>query len=120
MAGLLDVYQLCDNPQALDVLVKLADWVRFRVDRLSEEQQQAALNTEFGGMNEVLANLYAVTGDPEYLRVARKFDHRRIFDPLARGEDPLDGLHANTQIPKAIGAAREYALTGEERYREIA
>jgi len=120
MAGLLDVYQLCDNQQALDVLVKLADWVKFRVDRLSDEQQQAALNTEFGGMNEVLANLYGVTGNPEHLRVARKFDHRRIFDPLARGEDPLNGLHANTQIPKAIGAAREYELTGEERYHDIA
>src|SRR5262245_30315339 len=120
LAGLLDMYQLCGNQQALDVLVKLADWVRFRVDRLSEEQQQAALGTEFGGMNEVLANLYAVTGNPEHLRIARKFDHRFIFDPLARGEDKLNGLHANTQIPKAIGAAREYELTGEQRYHDIA
>ena len=71
-------------------------------------------------MNEVLANLYAVTGDPEHLRIARLFDHRAVFDPLARGEDRLDGLHANTQIPKAIGAAREYEMTGETRYRDIA
>ena len=120
MAGLLDVYLLCENQQALDVLVKKADWVKFRVDRLTEEQQQTALNTEFGGMNEVLANLYGVTGNAEYLRIARKFDHKRIFDPLARKEDPLNGLHGNTQIPKAIGAAREYELTGEERYRDIA
>lgn len=120
MAGLLDVYLLCDERRALDVLVKLANWVTFRVDRLSDEQQQRALETEFGGMNEVLANLYAVTGDPEHLRVARKFDHRELFDPLSRGEDPLDGLHANTQIPKMIGAAREYELTGEKRYYDIA
>jgi DUF1680 family protein len=120
MAGLLDMYLLCDNKQALDVLVKQADWVKFRVDRLSDEQQQAALQTEFGGMEEVLTNLYAVTGNPEYLRVARKFDHKRIFDPLARGEDPLNGLHANTQIPKAIGAARDYELTGEKRYHDVA
>jgi uncharacterized protein len=120
MAGLLDMYLLCDNKQALDILLKKADWVKFRVDRLSEEQQQAALQTEFGGMEEVLTNLYAVTGDPERLRVARKFDHKRIFDPLARGEDPLDGLHANTQIPKAIGAARDYELTGEKRYHDVA
>lgn len=120
MAGLLDVYIHCNNRQALDVLTRLADWVKFRVDRLSDEQQQRALETEFGGMNEVLANLYGVTGSAEYLRVARKFDHRAVFDPLARGEDPLNGLHANTQIPKMIGAAREYELTGEKRYYDIA
>jgi DUF1680 family protein len=120
MAGLLDMYQLADNQEALDVLVRLADWVKFRVDRLSEQQQQAALETEFGGMNEVLTNLYALTGNEEYLRIAQTFDHKRIFDPLARGEDPLNGVHANTQIPKAIGAAREYEMTGDERYEKIA
>jgi uncharacterized protein len=120
LAGLLDVYQLCGNQQSLEVLLKMADWVKFRVDRLTEEQQQAALGTEFGGMNDVLANLYAVTGNPEHLRIARKFDHRAVFEPLARGEDKLNGLHANTQIPKAIGAAREYELTGEKRYYDIA
>lgn len=73
-----------------------------------------------GGMNDVLAGLYAVTGDPKHLRLARAFDHAAVFDPLARGVDPLDGLHANTQIPKMVGAAREYALTGDERYDHIA
>ena len=120
MAGLLDAYQCCGNRQALDVLLKLANWVKFRVDRLTEEQQQRALDTEFGGMMEVLENLYGVTGNSEYLRVALKFDHRKVFDPLARGEDPLNGLHANTQIPKAIGAARDYELTGDMRYYGIA
>jgi DUF1680 family protein len=120
MAGLLDVYLLCGNQQALDVLLKKADWVKFRVDRLSEEQQQRALGTEFGGMNDILANLYAVTGNPEHLRLARQFDHQAVLDPLARKEDRLNGLHGNTQIPKAIGAAREYELTGELRYHQIA
>ncbi|MDW8167184.1 MAG: glycoside hydrolase family 127 protein [Acidobacteriota bacterium] len=120
MAGLLDVYLYCDNSQALDVLVKMADWVKFRMDRLTREQQQNMLETEYGGMNEVLANLYAVTGNPEHLRLARLFDHQRLFEPLSRGEDPLDGLHANTQIPKIIGAAREYELTGEKWYADIA
>jgi len=120
MAGLLDVHERCGNAPALDVLMKMAGWVKLRMDRLSDEQRQAALETEFGGMNEVLANLYAVTGDPEHLRLARYFDHRAVFDPLARGEDKLDGLHANTQIPKAIGAAREYEMSGETRYRDIA
>jgi len=120
MAGLLDVHLLCGNAQALDILVKMADWVKFRQDRLTAEQQQAMLQTEFGGMADVLANLYAVTGNPDHLRIARTFDHARLFDPLARGEDPLDGLHGNTQFPKMIGAVREYELTGEKRYLDIA
>lgn len=120
MAGLLDAYQLCGNARALEVVTKMADWVKLRVDRLSDEQQQRALGTEFGGMNEVLANIYAATGNPDYLRVAHAFDHKAIFEPLARREDPLNGLHANTQFPKIIGAAREYELTGDRRYEDIA
>ncbi len=120
MAGLLDVYQFCGDREALDVLVKLSDWVKFRVDRLADDQQQKALETEFGGMMEVLANLYGITGNPGHLQTARKFDHKRVFDPLANNEDPLTGLHANTQIPKAIGAARVYELSGDKRYHDIA
>jgi DUF1680 family protein len=120
MAGLLDVYTICHDQLALDVLVKLADWVGFRVGRLTEQQQQRDMETEFGGMNEVLANLYAATAKPEYLALARTFDHKALFDPLSRGQDPLDNLHANTQIPKMIGAAREYELTGDKRYYDIA
>ena len=79
----------------------------------SDAQWQEMLQTEFGGMQESLTDLYAVTRDPEHLRLARLFDHSVVFDPLARGEDALDGLHANTQIPKAIGAERDCELTGD-------
>jgi DUF1680 family protein len=120
MAGLLDMYQLAGNKQALEVLLKQADWVKFRMDRLTHEQQQSMLMTEFGGMNEVLANLYAVTGNPDHLKLAQAFDHEFLFGPLSRQQDTLNGLHANTQVPKAIGAAREYELTGDPKYREIA
>jgi DUF1680 family protein len=120
MAGLLDANQLADNAQALEVLQKMAGWVAYRVDHLTHEQMQASLETEQGGMVEVLANLSAVTGNPEYLRLARAFEHAKVLDPLAAGEDQLDGLHANTQIPKIIGAAREFELTGEARYQTIA
>lgn len=120
MAGLLDMHLHCGNRQALAVLGKSADWVKFRVDRLSAQQMQRTLNMEFGGMNEVLANLYAVTGNSDHLRLARAFDHKAVFDPMAAGKDCLNGLHANTQIPKMIGAACEYEMTGEKRYRDIA
>ncbi|HET9140167.1 glycoside hydrolase family 127 protein [Actinophytocola sp.] len=120
MAGLLDMHLLTGNAQALDVLVRQAAWVKFRTDRLSTAQIQSMLDTEFGGMNEVLTNLYAVTENPDHLTVARRFDHARIFDPLAANQDRLSGFHANTQIPKIIGAIREYHQTGVERYRTIA
>jgi len=120
MAGLLDAHLLTGNAKALDVLKKQADWVVWRNGRLSEEQRQAMLQTEHGGMVEVLANLYAVTGDTRYMTAASWFEHKRIVEPLARGVDPLDNLHANTQIPKIIGAAREYELTGDRRYRDVA
>ncbi len=120
MAGLLDAHELAGNAPALAILKGMAGWIKFRVDRLTPEQMQASLKTEFGGMNDVLANLYRVTGNPDHLRLARAFDHAAVFDPLARGEDELNGLHANTQIPKVIGAAREFEVTGEPRYRDIA
>jgi uncharacterized protein len=120
MAGLLDMYQLTGNQQALDVLVRNAAWVKLRTDRLSATQIQNMLDTEFGGVNEVLTNLYAVTSNADHLTLARRFDHAEIFDPLAANLDRLSGYHANTQIPKIIGAIREFHQTGIERYRTIA
>ncbi len=120
MAGLLAANQLCQNAQALDVLTKMADWVKFRVDRLPREQMQKSLDNEHGGMNEVLANLYAVTGNPDYLRLSAAFNHAKVLEPLARGEDRLDHLHANTQIPKIIGVTREYEYTGDPAFQTMA
>ncbi|MGW0521800.1 beta-L-arabinofuranosidase domain-containing protein [Crossiella sp. NPDC003009] len=119
MAGLLDMHVLAGNAQALTVLTRMAAWVGWRNGRLSHPQRQAMLRTEFGGMNEVLANLYQLTGTQAHLTSAQYFDHAEIFDPLAANRDALDGYHANTQIPKAIGAIREYHATGNTRYRDI-
>ena len=120
MAGLLDANQLCDNGQALVVLTNMANWVKFRVDALPPAQMQKSLDTEQGGMNEVLANLYAVTGNTNYLQLAEAFNHQKVFVPLAQGMDRLNGLHANTQIPKVIGAIREYEITGEPQFLTVA
>jgi uncharacterized protein len=120
MAGLIDAYQLTGNTQALDVVKKQADWVVWRNGRLTDEQRQAMLQTEQGGIVESLANLYAITGDARYMTAATWLEHRRIIDPLANHVDPLDNIHANTQIPKIIGAAREFELTGDPKYHEIA
>lgn len=120
MAGLLDMYLVAGNAQALTVLTGMASWVKFRNDRLTQTQRQNMLDTEFGGMNEVLTNLYQLTGDANHLAAAQQFDHAEIFDPLASNVDSLNNYHANTQIPKIIGAIREYHATGTTRYRDIA
>jgi uncharacterized protein len=120
MAGLLDMYVYCDNEQALDMVQKMAGWTAGYTGPLSYEHRQRVLGTEFGGMGEVLSNLYAVTGREHYLEVAQRFDKRAFFDPLAAHRDELKGLHVNTHIPQVIAAARYYELTGERRYRDIA
>jgi DUF1680 family protein len=120
MAGLLDAWRLIGSTQARDVLLALAGWVEWRTGRLTSSQMQALLGTEFGGMSAVLADLYQQTGDARWLTVAQRFDHTAVLNPLASNQDQLNGLHANTQVPKWVGAAREYKATGTTRYRDIA
>jgi DUF1680 family protein len=94
-AGLLDMYVYCDNPQALDVCQNFADWAIARNARLSDEQMQKMLDTEHGGMNEVLANLYGLTGEKKYLTIAQRFNHMAVLGP-ARSK-----LTACTPIPRS-------------------
>ena len=120
MAGLLDVYVHCGNDQALAVAEGMAEWVWHWQESISDEHLQRILQTEFGGMNEALGNLYALTGKHQYLDLAGRFEKAMFLDPLAEHRDELKGIHANTHIPQVIGAARRYELTGQERYRQIA
>ena len=119
-AGLIDAYVHTGNKQALEVAGKFADWAVKGTAKLTEEQFQQMLRCECGGMNESLANLYGLTGNKDCLALARRFDHKVIIDPLAEKKDELQGKHVNTQIPKIIGAARLYELTGQQRYATIA
>ena len=122
LAGLLDVYRTMGDNQALDVLLSLAAWVDWRTStsRLSFEKMQRLMGTEFGGMAASLVDLWHQTGDERWITVAQRFDQSIVFDPLAANQDKLDGLHANTQVPKWIAAARQYKATGTKRYRDIA
>ena len=122
MAGLLDMHTLAGNAQALDVLKGMARWTGGWVQPLGDYEMQRVLEREYGGMNEMLYNLSAVPGggNERYRYLAHRFDHERFFGPLAAGRDELKGLHANTNIPKVIGAARRYELLGEARDRRIA
>lgn len=114
-AGLIEAYRHCDNETALAVAVRLAYWANATTAGLNEEQFQRMLACEQGGMNEVLAELYAITGNEVFLNLSRRFHHKAVLEPLANRVDCLPGIHANTQIPKLIGLARRFELTGDEK-----
>ncbi len=120
MAGLRDSYLYCNNQTAKEVLIKLADWVDTTTHNLSEKQMQKMLEVEQGGMDEVLADVYAITGNPKYIKLAERFCHQKMLIPFSKGVDNLTGLHANTQIPKFIGFQRIYELTDDKTYNKAA
>ena len=120
VAGLLDMYILAGNSEALQIAEGMAEWAGDYFSGVSAEQRQRMLRTEYGGMNEVLVNMGSLTKKSRYLETARLFEQPGILDPLAERRDELQGLHANTNVPKIIGAARMYEVTGDRRYREIA
>jgi uncharacterized protein len=120
LAGMIDQYQLAGDARALDVAVRLGDWVDWRTARLPYAQMQMVLRTEFGGLPEALANLYTITGSERYLAAAQRFYHAQVLDPLAAGVDALAGLQANVTTPKIIACVRMWEETGSATYRDIA
>lgn len=102
-AGLYDAYAVAGNARAKKMLIKLTDWCIDLVSGLTDQQIQTLLKSEHGGLNEVFANVYSITGDRKYLKLARQFSDQSILNPLENHTDALNGLHANTQIPKVIG-----------------
>ena len=120
MAGMLDMYVLAGNRQALEVVQGMAEWADRWTAAKSEEHMQDILETEYGGMNEVLYNLAAVTGEDRWAAAGDRFTKKRFFNPLASRRDELRGLHVNTHIPQVIGSARRYELSGDYRFHDVA
>jgi uncharacterized protein len=120
MAGLIDMYLLTGNADALQIAEGMGQWAQEFMRGFSTDQRQRMLRIEYGGMNEVLVNLAAITKKERYLAAAHLFVQPGFLDPLAGRRDELQGLHANTNVPKIIGAARMYEVTGDRRYRDIA
>ena len=121
MAGLVDMHVHCGNRQALEIAEGMAAWCKSRCDKLSDEHVQNMLNrTEQGGMNDVLAGLFALTGNPDHLGLSRRFVQKSYNDPLAAGRDELKGQHVNSFVPNIIGTARQYEVAGDAVDRRIA
>ena len=120
MAGLVDVYLYAGNEKALKVVLGMADWTEKIVGHLTEEQRLKMLNCEYGGMQDVLANIYSVTGNKKYLDLSYRFEDEFIMGQLAKGADPMTGKHSNTNVPKAVGGARRFELTNAGTDQKIA
>jgi DUF1680 family protein len=120
MAGMFDMYQLAGNKQALEVLEGMSRWADDWSASKSEEHMQDILNTEYGGMNEVLYNLAAATSNDRWAKAGDRFTKKRFFNPLALRADELTGLHVNTHVPQVIGAARRYEISSDMRFHDVA
>ncbi|KAJ0817469.1 putative six-hairpin glycosidase superfamily, beta-L-arabinofuranosidase, GH127 [Helianthus annuus] len=123
MAGLLDQYAFAGNDQALQMVIKMADYFCKRVQnvitRFTIERHWQSLNEEYGGMNDVMYRLYTITGDTKHLLLANLFDKPCFLGPLAIKVDELSGFHSNTHIPIVVGSQMRYEVTGESIYKEI-
>ena len=120
LMGLVDMYRLAGNKQALEVADRWAEWFDRWTKQFSREQMDDILDVETGGMLEVWAELLAITGKARYRRLLEKYKRSRLFDELLAGRDPLTNMHANTTIPEVLGCARAYEVTGDETWRRIA
>lgn len=114
--GLRDAWLYTGNEQAKQLFLIFCAWGINVVSTLNETQMQSMLDIEHGGMNEVFADAYQITGESKYLDAAKRFSHRQILDAMAQRNDNLDNKHANTQVPKAIGFQRIAELTKDPAY----
>lgn len=119
-AGLRDAWMYTGSKAAENLFLNFCDWGVELISGLPEDKMQQMLGNEFGGMNEVFADAFAMTGDGKYLDAGRKFTHHSLFDDLKKGEDHLDNLHANTQVPKVVGFQRVGEVSGDREYFDAA
>lgn len=115
-AGLRDAWVYTGNKMARQMFLDLCDWGISVTSGLSDEKMEQMLNIEYGGMNEVYADAYKMTGDKKYLETAKRFTHHQLFDSMLAGIDNVDNKHANTQVPKVVGFSRVAELANDADY----
>lgn len=131
LAGLIDVYEVSGNKKALEIATNMGDWVYARLSKLPKETLIKMWNTyiagEYGGMNESMAHMYRITGEPNYLKTAQLFDNVKVFfgdtahsHGLAKNVDLFRGLHANQHIPQIVGSIEMYRVSNNPEYYRVA
>ncbi|WP_132431347.1 glycoside hydrolase family 127 protein [Natronoflexus pectinivorans] len=115
-AGLRDAWLYCGYEEAKSMFLEFCNWGIEIASGLDDQQMQHVLDEEHGGMNEIFADAYQISGDKKYLDAAKRYSHRMFLEPLSQGIDNLDNKHANTQIPKFIGFSRIAELGGDDQY----
>ncbi len=115
-AGLRDAWVYCGNEKAKSLFLQFCDWAIDLTAGLTDQQMESMLNNEHGGMNEMLADAYAISHEQKYLDCAKRFSHKRLLNPMSQRQDCLDNMHANTQVPKVIGFERIAELSNSESY----
>lgn len=128
LSGLVDIYKWMGNETSLDIAVKLSDWIYNRVSRWENKNP---LWVEFGGMNDALYDLYMILEEKGYPQEKLKkvaeagflFEHEKVYERVATDNwgagNALKGLHANTQVPKFVGAAKRYIALGESEKKYL-
>ena len=119
-AGLRDAWVYAGSQEAREMFLKMCDWALYIIEDFTPAQMEDMLGTEFGGMNEVLADAYQISGDRKYLDAAKKWTHHQLFDAMLIHDDNLDNKHANTQVPKVVGFARIAKLDNDASHKEAA
>ena len=119
LAGLVDTYRYTGNEEALETAKNLGTWVYNRVSEWTTSIQNRVLGTEYGGMNDCLYDLYYYSNDTSHLEAAHKFDEPALYKNVTSGnENTLNGRHANTTIPKFVGALKRYTVLTEKNEKE--
>lgn len=115
-AGLRDAWLYADSEEARQMFLKLCDWGVNLIAGLTDAQVEQTLNIEHGGMNEMMADAYQMTGNEKYLTAAKRYSHKWLLNGMAQKKAAtINNVHANTQVPKVIGFERVYqaaALSG--------
>ena len=117
--GLVNVYKYMGYEEALTVASGIGDWTYDRASKWSEDTHRTVLSIEYGGMNDALYELYKITKKEEHLKAAHAFDEEELFDKIQTGDrNVLNNRHANTTIPKFLGALNRYITVGDDKYLE--
>ncbi len=123
IAGFYDTYIYCSDREvaqtSYEIMVGLTDWCANDLLSMTDTQRTTMLAVEYGGMIEILYQVYDLTGDIDHYLAAKVFEEKSLYDNIYNGKDVLTGLHSNTTIPKMLGAAMAYELTGDNYYKTV-